>query len=149
MQVENIQQNQPNFKGTIYNSFIIDKSRANALKTIYNDVNKMIKNKPYDLYIEENYGPQTLTFSLKNSKPKKKFFSLDLEMKSVVDDYAKLPAKDKLAIMYKRTVTDLIGNYEKTQSFIDSFLLPQIKIKNWLNKLGKKFGKKVPDNNEV
>ena len=68
MQIGNIQQNQPNFKGSIYKSFIIDKSRASALKTIHNDVSKMLKDKPYDLYIEENYGPQTLTFSLKNSK---------------------------------------------------------------------------------
>ncbi len=149
MQVENIQQNQTNFKGTIYKSFIIDKSRANALKAIHNDVSKMLKDKPYDLYIEENYGSQTLTFSLKNSKPKNKFFALNLEMKSVINDYAKLPVKEKLTVMYKRTVNDLIGNYEKTQNFIDSFLLPQIKIKNWFNKLGKKFGKKVPDNNEV
>ena len=149
MQVENIQQNQTNFKGTIYKSFIIDKSRANALKAIHNDVSKMLKDKPYDLYIEENYGPQTLTFSLKNSKPKNKFFALNLEMKSVINDYAKLPVKEKLTVMYRRTVNDLIGNYEKTQSFIDSFLLPQIKIKNWFNKLGKKFGKKVPNNNEV
>ena len=149
MQVENIQQNQTNFKGTIYKSFIIDKSRANALKAIHNDVSKMLKDKPYDLYIEEKYGSQTLTFSLKNSKPKNKFFALNLEMKSVINDYAKLPVKEKLTVMYKRTVNDLIGNYEKTQNFIDSFLLPQIKIKNWFNKLGKKFGKKVPDNNEV
>ncbi len=149
MQIGNIQQNQPNFKGSIYKSFIIDKSRASALKTIHNDVSKMLKDKPYDLYIEENYGPQTLTFSLKNSKPKNKFFVLNLEMKSVVSDYAKLPAKEKLTTMYKRTVNDLIGDYEKTQSFIDSYLLPQIKIKNWLGKLGKKFGKKASDNNEV
>ena len=101
------------------------------------------------LCIEENYGPQTLTFSLKNSKPKNKFFVLNLEMKSVVSDYAKLPAKEKLTTMYKRTVNDLIGDYEKTQSFIDSYLLPQIKIKNWLGKLGKKFGKNAPDNKEV
>lgn len=154
MQVGNIQQNQPNFKGSIYNSFIIDKSRANALKTIYNDVNKMIKYKPYDLYIEEDYGFKALSFSLKNSKPQNKLFSLDLEMKSVVDDSDKLPALEsseikKLALTYKRTVKDLMGSYEKTQDFIDNILFPQKKIKNWLQKLSKKFGKNSSDNKEV
>lgn len=43
MQIGNIQQNQPNFKGSIYKSFIIDKSRASALKTIHNDVSKMLR----------------------------------------------------------------------------------------------------------
>lgn len=43
MQIGNIQQNQPNFKGSIYKSFIIDKSRASALKTIHNDISKMLR----------------------------------------------------------------------------------------------------------
>lgn len=149
MQVGNIQQNQPNFKGTIYSSFIIDKSRGRALNTIYNDISKMLKDKPYDLYIEENYGPQTLSFSLKNHKPKKEIFSLNLEMKSIVSDYDKLPAKDKLAMMYKRTVKDLMGDYEKTQSFIDHLLLPEIKVKNWFNKLGKNIKKIFSNGEEV
>ena len=65
MQIGNIQQNQPNFKGSIYKSFIIDKSRASALKTIHNDVSKMLKDKPYDLYIEENYGYSNFNIFIK------------------------------------------------------------------------------------
>lgn len=158
MQVGNIQQSQTNFNGAIYRGFIVNKSRDSALKAIHNEVSKMLKNKPYDLYINEDLSSNALAFSLKKTNPKNKFFSVDLEVKSILEDSNKLPADDfaidelvinKLASTYKRTVTDLMGSYEEVQNFIDGILLPPRKIKNWLNKLGQKFGKNAPDNKEV
>lgn len=149
MQIQSVSNNQPNFNGTIYSCAIIDKSRAKALNKVYKDLDKMIKNKPYDLHIEENYGAQNVIFSLNKYIPRPKKLSLQLEMKSVVDDYSKLSSEEKLVNAYRRSVKDLIKSYDSTQNFIDNVLLPAKTVSRFCKKLGNRISKLVSGKDEV
>ncbi len=143
MQVENISSTNKNlkaFQGRVAIVGDLSAIPAKAVREAAPNLKKLFADKPYDLYIKENYNYNCIDFIVENPKN----FG-----RKTPDFIYTIPKKDKERLKdpnaYYSTAENAIINYERR--IHDNSL--GVKLKKFFKNLGQKFKEALQDENEI
>lgn len=150
MQIQNVQQHQPNFNGKVSIVGTLSYAPARAFEMISDDLSKFLEKKSCDLFIKENKNDNNIIFTVKNSETSKKSLLNNVFCKTELStDYGN-SAFDihKLAKLYKDTAQTSVNDYEiMKQSFSTSKI--RQRIAKYFEKITNAIWKIFSDSDEV
>ena len=146
MQVQTISISQPNKQSFQGNINIVNDLSYNPCKYVrkaYNSIAEIIKDKPYDLFIKQNYKEDSLSFIAKKPKHLGKINKPFME--NIIIDASTMDNGSDKVDLYTAVARETINTYDKAFPTIST----GEKIKKFLNKLGNKFVNTFQDKDEI
>ena len=146
MQVQTISNSQPNKQSFQGNINIVNDLSYNPCKYVrkaYNSIAEIIKDKPYDLFIKQNYKEDSLSFIAK--KPKHLGKINKPKEKSVIIDASRMDQGQDTTDLYIAVAKETANMYDKAFPELSA----KEKCKKFFNKLLNKFVNAFQDEDEI